>query len=122
MTAMRVAKREQLVEVLRDDHDRRAARGEIDDRLMDGGRRAGVDPPGRLADDERLGILQDLAAHDELLQVAARERAGERAWAGRLHGIGADHLGGVVRRLRRIDEAEAHHVHAVATGQRRRCR
>ena len=81
MTAIVSQSVEQLVEVLRDDHDRRAARREIDDRLMDGGRRARVDPPGRLADDERLGPLQDLAAHDEFLQVAARERAGERARA-----------------------------------------
>ena len=100
MTAIVSQSVEQLVEVLRDDHDRRAARGEIDDRLMDGGRRAGVDPPGRLADDQRLGALQDLAAHDEFLQVSARERAGERARARRFHGIGADHFGGVIRRLR----------------------
>src|SRR5277367_6857053 len=110
----RVAKGKKLVEVLRDDHDRRAARGQIDDRLVDRSRRARVDPPGRLADHQRLRALQDLAPHDEFLQVAARERAGERARAGRLHGIGADHFGGVILRLRGVDEAETHHVHPVA--------
>src|SRR5271166_6357634 len=59
----RVAERQEFVEVLRDDQHRRAARGEIDDRLMDGGRGARIDAPCRLADDERLGTLQDLAAH-----------------------------------------------------------
>src|ERR1700722_15695073 len=114
----RVAKREQFIEVLRDVYDRRATRGEIDDRLMDGGGRARVPSPSRLADDERLRLLQDLAAHDELLQIAARQRAGERAWASRFHGISADYFGGIVGRLAGVDEAEAHHVHAVAPGQR----
>ena len=61
-----------------------AAAGKVDDRLADGRRGARVDAPGRLADDQRLGALQNLAAHDELLQVAARERARRRAGRRRL--------------------------------------
>src|SRR6266852_1696380 len=70
-----VAEREDLVEILRDDENRRARLGEVNERLID--RRAGarVDPPGRLADDEHAGRLEDLAADDEFLQVAAREAA-----------------------------------------------
>ena len=97
--------------------------GEIDERLMDRGRRAGVDAPGRLADDQHLGPLQDLAAHDEFLQVAARERAGERARAGRLDGEGADHFAGVVwRALPGSMRPKRTMLHAVAPGQRRHCR
>ena len=69
--------------------------GEVDQRLVDRRRGAGVDPPGRLRHDQHLRHLQHLAAHDELLQVAARERPGRRAGAGRLHREGADHLLGV---------------------------
>src|SRR3954447_24089720 len=42
----------QLVEVLADDEDARARDGKIDQRLADEPRRAGIDPPGRLIDDE----------------------------------------------------------------------
>ena len=55
--------------------------GEVDQRLVDRRGGAGVDAPGRLRDDQHLGLLQDLAAHDELLQVAARERPGRRGRA-----------------------------------------
>jgi hypothetical protein len=37
-----------------------------------------VNTPGGLRDDEQLGLGFDLAAHDELLQVAARQRLGHR--------------------------------------------
>ena len=60
---------------------------------------------------------QDLATHDEFLQVSARKRAGKRARAGRFDRVGADHFGGVIGRLARINQAKAHHLHAVAPGQ-----
>ena len=60
------------------------ARGEVDQRLVDRRRGAGVDAPGRLRDDQHLRHLQHLAAHDELLQVAARERPRRRARPRRL--------------------------------------
>src|SRR3954453_22573843 len=69
---------EQLVEVLADDEDARALDGEIDQRLADEPSRAGIDPPGRLIDDEDGGAADDLAADDEFLQVAARELPGLR--------------------------------------------
>ena len=43
-----VAEREDLVQVLRDHDHRRAIVGQIDQRLVDRGRRAGIDAPGRL--------------------------------------------------------------------------
>ena len=45
-----VADEEDLVEVLRDDHHRRAVLGHFGQRAMDRRRRAGVDAPGRLID------------------------------------------------------------------------
>ena len=66
---------EDLVEVLADHQDRRAGARQVDQRLADRGRGAGIDAPGRLADDEDAGLAVDLAADDEFLQVAAGERA-----------------------------------------------
>ena len=43
---------EKLVEILADDEDRAALAGEIDQRLPDESRGAGIDAPGRLVDDE----------------------------------------------------------------------
>ncbi len=65
---------QQLVEVLRDRQHRGAGGRQIDQRLMDGRRCAGVHTPGRLRYDENGWVLHHLAADHELLQVAARER------------------------------------------------
>ena len=70
-----VGERQQLVQVLRDHQHRGAGAGEVEQRLMDRGGGAGVDPPGRLRDHQHARVLQDLAADDELLQIAAGERA-----------------------------------------------
>ena len=59
--------------------------GEVEDRLADRGGGRGIDAPGRLVDDEDLRALQDLAADDEFLQVAARQRAGGGVGPGRAH-------------------------------------
>src|SRR5829696_4308837 len=69
---------EQLVEILADDEDAGALDRKIDQRLPDEPRRAGIDPPSRLIDDEDGRAADDLAADDEFLQVAARELAGLR--------------------------------------------
>ena len=45
---------EQLVEVLADHHDGAALAGEVDESLADEARRARIDAPGRLVDDEEL--------------------------------------------------------------------
>ena len=78
-----VGEHQQLVEILRDDQDGGAVGGERDQRLMDRGRGAGIDAPGRLRDDQHARVLQDLAADHELLQVAARQAARQRVDAGR---------------------------------------
>ena len=58
---------------------------EIDQRLPDEARRAGVDAPGRLVDDEERRAADDLAADHEFLQVAARELARLRIARRRAH-------------------------------------
>ena len=67
--------------------------GEVDQRLADGGGGAGIDAPGRLADDEDAGLAVDLAADDELLQVAAGERAGLGVGRALAHVEGLRHAG-----------------------------
>src|SRR3954466_9181517 len=66
---------EDLVEVLADDEHGRALVGEIDEGLPDERRRAGVDAPARLVDDEQRGLADDLPADHEFLEVAAGELA-----------------------------------------------
>ena len=73
---------EQFVEVLTDDDSRRTARRQIDDRLTDRGGSGCIDAPRRLVDDQHLRLANDLAAHDELLQIAARQRASSRVGTG----------------------------------------
>ena len=64
--------------------DGRSIVGEVEQGLVDGGGRPGIDAPGRLGDHQHARVLQHLAADDELLQVAAGQAAGERVDAGRL--------------------------------------
>ena len=66
---------EDLVEILADDQHRRAGAGEIDQRLADRRRGAGIDAPGRLVDDQHGGLAIEFAADDEFLQIAAGQRA-----------------------------------------------
>src|SRR3954468_883294 len=70
--------REHLVEILADHDDRRAPRCKVDERLADRGGSARVYPPGWLFDNEHPRLAQDFAAHHELLQIAAGERARHR--------------------------------------------
>ena len=86
ITAMRSVSVEQLVEVLRD-HQRPPARARArsSSAWWIGGRGAGIDAPGRLRDHQDARVLQDLAADDEFLQVAAGEGAGRGRGAGRPH-------------------------------------
>src|SRR5882672_1660482 len=67
-----IADLEQFVELLRNNQHRRAAVAQVDQRLADERGRADVHPPRGLRHDQQLGLLQDLAPHDELLQIAAR--------------------------------------------------
>ena len=53
-----IADRQQLVEILGDDDNRRPGGGEVDQRLMNARRRPGVDSPGRLGGDKHDGVLQ----------------------------------------------------------------
>ena len=59
----------QFVEVLADDQHRRAAGGKIDQGLADDRRGAGIDTPGRLADDKNMRLAQDLTADNELCRL-----------------------------------------------------
>ena len=62
---------EDLVEVLADDQHSGPCLGEIDQCLADAAGRARIDTPGRLVDDHHPRLPVELAADDELLQVAA---------------------------------------------------
>src|SRR5438445_8943777 len=114
-----VAEREDLVEILRYDQNRRASLGKVDERLID--RRAGarVDTPGRLADDKHARRLEDLAADDEFLQIAAREAARHGLWSARPDIETADHLAGEVARATLVDEAAAHQRQPAMRGEER---
>ena len=83
----------ELVEILADDQHGGAAAGEIDQRLADDRGRAGIDAPGRLADDEDARLAQDFAADHEFLQIAAGEAGGFRIALGLAHVEG---LGGAI--------------------------
>src|SRR5690349_13623665 len=73
---------ENLVEILADDEDGRALRGEIDERLADDCGGACVYAPCRLIDDQYRGLPVELAAKHELLEVAAGERSRLRVGLG----------------------------------------
>src|SRR5437868_9293536 len=83
-----IADLEQLVQLFRYDENRDAVVAQIDDLLTDERRGADIDAPCRLRHDEHLGLLQDLAADDEFLQIAAgqafRFRVGPAAFDGEL--------------------------------------
>ena len=86
-----VGEHQQLVQILRDHQDGGAVGGQRDQGLMDRSSRTGVDAPGRLRDDEHAWVLQDLAADDELLQIAAGQAARQRLDARRADVELADH-------------------------------
>src|SRR5450755_4643623 len=74
-----VADLEQLLELLADDEHGAAVVAQRQQFAADLRRRADIDAPGRLRDDEQLRVGVDLAADDELLQVAAGEALRRRA-------------------------------------------
>src|SRR5690349_10654818 len=65
---------EDLVEILTDDQDCRAASGKVDELLPDARGGGGIDAGGRLIDDQDGRPSVELAADDEFLQIAARQR------------------------------------------------
>jgi hypothetical protein len=73
-----VADLEQLLELLADDKHGTAVVAQLQQRAADLRRGADVDAPGRLRDDQQLRVGVDLAADDELLQVAAGQALGDR--------------------------------------------
>ena len=80
-----VADLEQLVEVGRDHERGAAARRQLPDQVADGRGRLHVEPVRRLVEDDHLRLEAQLAREQDLLHVAARERAGPRGDAGRPH-------------------------------------
>ena len=63
---------------------------QIDQRLADLRGGADIDAPRRLRGDQHLRLLADLAADDELLQVAAGKAARRRVGPARLDAEGRD--------------------------------
>ena len=83
-------------------------RGEIDQRLANDRGGAGIDAPGRLADDENAGLAQDFAADDEFLQIAAGEADRLRIALGLAHVEASWCVRSTVRQRRQlVDEAAA---------------
>ena len=88
-----VADLEQLVEVGRD-HQRGASRaGELADRIAHRVRRAQVEPVGGLVEHDDARVERQLAREQQLLDVAARQRAGARRQARRADVVLADEIG-----------------------------
>ena len=103
-----VADLEQLVEFLADDQQRAAGVAQREQFAADQRRGADIDAPGRLRDDQQLRLRVDLAADDELLQVAARQALRRRAGAAGLDLEALDDAGRPAPRTRRgVDPAAA---------------
>ena len=101
---------EELVEILADDQHGASLPGEVDERLADQARRAGIDSPGRLVHDQELRRLDDLAPDDELLQVAAGELARGRIGFGDAHVETLDDVARETPRLVEGDESRPCHL------------
>src|SRR5438105_5496245 len=86
----------ELVEVLAGDEHGGACGREIKHCLADDGGCARINAPGRLADNEHGGISKNLAADDELLQIAARQARSFRIAFGLAY---VESLCGAVNRL-----------------------
>src|SRR5664280_2895166 len=85
-----VADLEQLVELLADDEHGAAVVAQRQQLAPDLRRGPDVDAPGRLRADQQLRVGIDLAADDELLQVAARQALRRRARTAGAHMETAD--------------------------------
>ena len=69
--------------------------------------RADVEPARRLSDDEDERVARELAAEDELLEVAAGEVAHRRLRPGRLHVVAADDPDGALAHAPQREERPA---------------
>ena len=84
---------------------------------MNRGGGAGIDAPGGLGHDQQLRALQDLAANNELLQVASREATCQRISAGRFDIKLVKNLFCIPADTRPVDESVADKAHAKRRGQ-----
>src|SRR5882757_7851108 len=71
-----VRQAQDLVEILADQHDRRAAFARRDQALMHGGAGADVEPAARAMRDHDVGLAAEFARDDELLRIAAGQQRG----------------------------------------------
>ena len=83
-----VAYLKQFFEVFGNHQNGGAGVSQFDQRAMDGCRCADIDAPGRVCGDQQFRLLQDLAAEDEFLQVAAGEATRRGVDARRLYSEG----------------------------------
>ena len=112
-----VGENKQLVEILRDNHHGASLLGEIDERLLYGGNRGRIEPPGRLRHHQHARLLQDFAADNEFLQVAAGQATGQGVGTGTLHAEGRDHLCSEAARRARLQKAAPHQRQPSAAGE-----
>ena len=113
-----VADLEEFVDFLGNDEHGRAVLAQAHQRVADRGGGADVDAPGGLIDDEHARILKNLAAHDELLQIAAREAARMLLRGRGLHVEALDDLLREAQGLLLENEAVLHEVVAREIGVR----
>src|SRR5437899_3134290 len=71
-----VRQAQDLVEILADQHDRRAAFARCDQTLMHGGAGADVEASARAVCDHDVGLAAEFAREDELLRIAAGQERG----------------------------------------------
>ena len=85
-----VADLEQLFEVFRNHQNGGAGVAQLDQRTVNRCGRADIHAPGRVRGDQQFRLLEDFAAEDEFLQVAAGEAARRGMGAGGLYREGLD--------------------------------
>ena len=99
-----VGQRQHLVEVLADQEHRDLPRRGLAQVAVHGLDRADVEAARRRRGHEHPRLARELAREHDLLQVPARELAGRRERAGRLHVVAADHLDGAVANAPEAEE------------------
>jgi len=104
-----IAQLEEFVQFLADHQHRATGVAQGQDLGADLGGGADVDSPGGLRDHQQSGLGVDLAADDELLQVAARERTGRGIGATGAHVEAFDDVAGLLAQRAHADPAAAAH-------------
>ncbi len=112
-----VADLEQLVQVFGNHQNRRAHVAQLDQRAVDGCRGADIHAPGRVRRHQQPGLLKNLAAEDEFLQIAAGEARRRGRAVRRLHREALDHLCREFLHARALDQSVPEHAPLLEGGE-----